>query len=966
MSFLNEVKVKISVDGAEKSEKNLSKLEKKIEKLKKSNIIQLKIDDKEITKSVNNFKNMFKELNKMKLNINTTGFSNSIKKAHKESTELNKTFNKLNKSFNPKINVKVNGLKEVANVKSSIDGVRNKTVTVNTKASEQKANTSSTHTIIPDMKPITPKIDSSGVKGFFDSMNKNVDSIGKKIGDWGSSLKKASVATGAGIVASGKSFADVEAEQNYIQAIGGYDNDGIKKINKEVAEIARTSTKNQKEILSGLTPLAQAGLSDEELYNTIAPLVKGMEVNRTDGKIISDLLLGAKSSFDIDSADFKELLDKVTKTSNGYKVGIEDLTVGLSKMGASFKTKGQSIESLFTIIGTGGNLNKSASDVSTGFTAILTDLSRKAEELEKVNINIFDSDGMTRDILHIMKDIQAFTSEMNDQQRSSFLDNIFGETAKGVIEPFLEVDWDKAEESRAGLEEAVGEVDTLLETMKQGVTNSFVEMMNAVGDFVLNIGEALGPMLIALMDWITGVVLWVTALIEGKENLVAIVLVVVTALGSLIGGLTVLLAIIGPLMSALSTLITIVGTIVGWFSVFFGWIMKLISALKLFITAFTGLGMGMIAVIIAIISVLVMAGIYWEFLGSLVNKVMYSMIGYVAGAVANISQMFFDLTSGIANMLESLPFIGEKFGKLRDSVASSTIGWLRKKESEYKGKAAEIGPDKLKEDLAKGNQKIENFKNKFKIKENKNTKADNTDFDVVNNPNDFKNSIEVPKGGASTPKTPTYQSNVKPGTGLASKEKNKKNAKTPKVTTPKVTTPKVITPKNNKDLEKANDELKEMEKFAEKIEKRFESLFDSFRKGIGLFSEVRHETRSIGNVLFNARKRAEQYQEWSTIRESLLSNKNLDSSTRMQLAELTVKDLPELRALYRMNDKQLKEFSAYNQFVEEASLVEATNNINFGDIIIEYKGTAFDGKARQEIVNVFEEQLKKLQQRGRI
>lgn len=486
--------------------------------------------------------------------------------------------------------------------------------------------------------------------------------VGGKVEDVGKKLSAISAVTGAvlgGSVISASNFQDAMAKVNTIAdtskvSLGDLSTQVLNLSNQtgisaeDIADAtynaisAGQDTADAVNFVSNATSLAKAGFTDTgsaiDVLTTIMNAY-GLEADKVES--VSNMLIQTQNKGKTTVAELSSSMGKIIPTANSMGVGLDQLCAGYSIMTAKGIATAESttyMNSMLNELGKGGTKVSEALKNKTG---------KSFQEL------MADGNSLG-DVLQIVKDYA-------DETGVGFND-LWGSAEAGKAGLTLLSDGaDGFNEAVSGMNDSTGATsDALgkLETPSQKAKVAMNQLKNAGITLGTTALSALSPLIDKVASAVQKLTTWFSNLSPGVQQIILIVLGLVTALGPV-------LIVIGKVISSVGTILTFAP--------------KIVTAIKGIGTAFKALGAFMSAnplgVIIVALTALVAGLIYAynhsEKFREIVNNA-FAKVKEVVGTIVDALVTFFTETipTALGSMIEWFKSIPEKISSAISTVVS--------------------------------------------------------------------------------------------------------------------------------------------------------------------------------------------------------------------------------------------------------------------------------------------------------
>lgn len=283
---------------------------------------------------------------------------------------------------------------------------------------------------------------------------------------------------------------------------------------KEAAiEAGLSSTFSAQEMASAFKEIAAVGDFTTNQIIELGNAAKDLAVaaGLDDVERSAFILTATMQQFGVATEDASSVADILSKAANISALEIGDLGEALKFVGPVSKAAGQSLEDTSAALAILSNRGFTASTAGTGLRRIMQSMidptSGATSKMEELGLSFFDSEGKMKSLENLIPEVATALNGMaTEQDRLNAVSTIFGvrggaallamfdknaKTGKFTTEAFKELN--------TQMDAAQGTTKTLGDEMKKGLTFQLDEMMESVKTLQLIFGEALLPIVKALI-----------------------------------------------------------------------------------------------------------------------------------------------------------------------------------------------------------------------------------------------------------------------------------------------------------------------------------------------------------------------------------------------------------------------------------------------------------------------------------
>ena len=487
-------------------------------------------------------------------------------------------------------------------------------------------------------------------KSFGSAGAQAVAAVGEKLKDVGAKISRVGqdlttkvtlplVAVGSVGVAK---FAEVDKTMQLTNATMGNTEEQANLLNQAMKDAAANSTFGMSDAATATLNFARAGLSAEEAAAALAPAMnlaagEGGNLDTVSGGLVATIN-GFGGSFD----DATKYANVFANACNNSALDIDSLSSSMSVAAPIFAAAGYSVNDAALYMGVMANAgidaDTAANALKTGMARLVDPAKEGQEWMDKLGINITNSDGSMKDSVQVQKELHDAFSTLSESEQIAAASAIFG---KNQMSNWLAL-INTAPGDVSALSGALAEEGTtaeMAEAMMGGFGGSIEKLKSAIDVAATSLGEALAPTISKVADAIQKAVDWFNSLSDEQQELIAKVGLVVAA--------------IGPLLLVVGKVISLAGTI-----------MTLAPAIGTAITVMTGpIGL-VVAAIAAVIAIGVALYKNWDTIKAKAQEIGDAVKEKWEGMKQAVSEK-------VTAMKEA---VTEKWNNMKSAIANSNIG----------------------------------------------------------------------------------------------------------------------------------------------------------------------------------------------------------------------------------------------------------------------------------------------------
>ncbi len=379
------------------------------------------------------------------------------------------------------------------------------------------------NTILNLQDKFSGKLDAAGKKALvFKTRLKNCEGVAKSVDKALSGMSKTAAAvSAAGITAmtafaasAVKTYGEFQKSMSNVAGILSIDqtSESYKKLEAAARDAGKSTTKTASESADALSYMALAGWSAEDSIKGLMPVLRASEATGADLATTSDLITDSMSALGLQTKDLQGYLDICARAQNKSNTTLTQMQEAYIGVGGTFKTFGTSLQESGALLGILANRGIKGSEAGTSLQSTLVNLTKQsgasAKAMAAIGVSAYDSEGKFKGITAVLREVQAATAGMTEEERNNYLTMIAGKTQLTTLNALMSglsaTTADGANEFQA-LYDSLGTANGALETMADTMTNNYSGALaragSAVDDLKITIGKSLEPYITQFLNW---------------------------------------------------------------------------------------------------------------------------------------------------------------------------------------------------------------------------------------------------------------------------------------------------------------------------------------------------------------------------------------------------------------------------------------------------------------------------------
>lgn len=478
------------------------------------------------------------------------------------------------------------------------------------------------------------------------ALSEQFKQVGQKMQDTGKNLsQKVTLPLAAIGGASLKAGADFDTAMSQVAATSGKTVGEIGELRDFAKEMGATTAFSATQAAEGLNYMALAGYDAETSMQMLPTVLDLAAAGAMELGAASDMVTDAQSALGLSTTETTDLVDQMAKASSTTNTSVSQLGEAMLTVGGTAKMMKGGTQELSQVLGLLADNGIKGSEGGTALRNILLSLSaptdKAAQELDKLGVSVFDSEGNMRSMQDIIGDLNGALGSLTSEDRTKALANIFNKRDLKSVNALLGTDAERWDEVGTAISNFSGAASQMADTQLDNMAGSLTLLKSSLEGAGIAISDVLAPYVKALAEWLQGLVQRFNELSPTAQRVITIVGVIAAAIGPL-------LVILGVLTSSVGSIIGLVGRIAPLLSGTGGAIGALSS----------GALLPIIGVIAAVIAVGVLLYKNWDKITAaaiaLKNKVVATFNEFKAKVVATFNAIKDAIITPIQNAIDKV------------------------------------------------------------------------------------------------------------------------------------------------------------------------------------------------------------------------------------------------------------------------------------------------------------------------
>lgn len=305
-------------------------------------------------------------------------------------------------------------------------------------------------------------------------------------------------------------YSEFEQAMQNTAAIANATVSDYEKMEEAARAAGRATTMTATEAAEAMGYMALAGWNAQESVSGLMPILKLAESTGAELQQTSDLVTDSMSALGLEVSDIGMYLDMLAAGNNNANTTAIMLMQSLTKTGGASKVLGASLEDTITAVGILADNGTKAEEAGTAMNSMLTRMAtndKALEAMEKIGVDIFDSDGNFIGLKNTLEEIDQALSGMSTEDSTAILKQIAGTRYFSRMEYLLAgvregadgaaSAWDELESKVVNSE---GALDKMNEKVTDTLPAAWERVKSAVNDAKIGIVDEFGDDATQMLD----------------------------------------------------------------------------------------------------------------------------------------------------------------------------------------------------------------------------------------------------------------------------------------------------------------------------------------------------------------------------------------------------------------------------------------------------------------------------------
>lgn len=463
------------------------------------------------------------------------------------------------------------------------------------------------------LKKLNEKVDDSA-QAFerLSQIGENLKDVGATIESVGQQIMPVSKTVANLGVEAVKAAADFDSAMSKVAAISGASAEDLEELSNKAREMGAKTKFSASEAAEAMNYMAMAGWKTGDMLDGIDGVMNLAAASGEDLATTSDILTDAMTAFGIKVDESTNGVKNATHVADVMAAAMSNANTDVSLMGEGFKycssvagALGFSLEDTTEAIGLMSNASVKGSMSGTAMRKVMLalagDVELSGKEIGNLTIQTKDSNGKMKGLNQILKECRFAFSKMSESEQAANAEALVGKNAVSGFLAAMNAAPEDINKLRGAIENCDGSAENMATIMQDNLNGQITTLKSKLSELAITFGNILMPAIRKVTEIVGNLIDWFNGLSPTMKTIIAVIGVIVAALGPA-------LVIIGKVVWSIGQVMTIIPGIVTALKGVKTVITVVVTAVKAFNAALLA---NPIVLIIAGIAALVAAFVYF-------------------------------------------------------------------------------------------------------------------------------------------------------------------------------------------------------------------------------------------------------------------------------------------------------------------------------------------------------------------
>lgn len=403
-------------------------------------------------------------------------------------------------------------------------------------------------------------------KNKIEALGDKISGVGDKFQSVGKSLTKNVTVPLVAVGTAGLKVAtDFEKGMSEVKAITQATEGDFEALRDTAIDLGATTAFSASEVANAMTEMAKAGWDSQQIIDGMGGVLDAAAASGESLASVSTIVADAITGFGLAAGDSAMVADLLTQAANSGTIGINDLGESFKYVAPVAQSMGLSITDVTTALSVMSMAGIKGSQAGTSLRTTLTNLVKPTDAMaiamEKLGIEVTNSDGTMKSLDSIVGVLRDSFSGLTDEQKAYYAATLAGKEGMSGLLALLNLTEEEYNAVAASMENANGVAQETAAVMQDNLQSKLEQLGGALESLAIIMADNVIPALTTFIEWLTGMIEKFTELSPATQKFILILAGIAVAIGPVI-------SVIGKLTSGIGSVVTFIGKATGKFSGF--------------------------------------------------------------------------------------------------------------------------------------------------------------------------------------------------------------------------------------------------------------------------------------------------------------------------------------------------------------------------------------------------------------
>lgn len=322
------------------------------------------------------------------------------------------------------------------------------------------------------------------------------------------------------VISTGMEF---EQSMANVKAITGATGDEFKQLTDLARHMGATTQMTASESAEAISKLGMAGWDTKEIMAGLPAVLDLTVASGQEMAFVADAVSDQLTAFGYSAKDATMYSDALAYAMTSANVDMTTLTESLKYIAPVAQTTGFSMQETVSAVMMLGDAGIKGSQAGTTLRTVMLNLTganqKATDTLKDLGVAVYDSEGKTRKLADIMRDLDKATQGMTDAQKANTYNTLVGKTAVAGFSTLMEQGAGKLETYTTGVYNSSGATAEMAEIMGDTAEGKAKRLQSALDELSITLYDKVSPFLAKGTEDLTNFISWVSNGFKHVEDL---------------------------------------------------------------------------------------------------------------------------------------------------------------------------------------------------------------------------------------------------------------------------------------------------------------------------------------------------------------------------------------------------------------------------------------------------------------